>query len=51
LKQREQSLFNSYVYDFLKRSGATETARTYLREGDIKLKNDGANSINGNGTT
>jgi hypothetical protein len=52
LKQREQSLFNSYVYDFLKRSGATETARTYLREGeDIKLKNNGANSINGNGTT
>jgi hypothetical protein len=49
MKQREQALFNSYVYDFLKRSGAQETARTYLREGgeNIKLKNDG-NSINGN---
>src|SRR5436190_16753130 len=41
MKQREQALFNSYVYDFLKRSGASETARTYLREGgeNIKLKN------------
>src|SRR3954451_2507420 len=50
MKQREQALFNSYVYDFLKRSGASETARTYLREGgeNIKLKNDGTNSINGN---
>jgi len=52
IKQRESSLFNSYVYDFLKRSGAHETARTYLREGEnLKIKNDGANSINGGGNS
>ncbi|CAG8512922.1 14774_t:CDS:10 [Funneliformis caledonium] len=52
-KQQEQCLLNSYVYDFLKRSGATETARAYLREGrgDIKLKNDGTDSINGSSSS
>ncbi|CAI2184447.1 3138_t:CDS:10 [Funneliformis geosporum] len=52
-KQQEQKLLNSYVYDFLKRSGATETARAYLREGraDIKLKNDGSDSINGSSSS
>ncbi|CAG8532404.1 1840_t:CDS:2 [Dentiscutata heterogama] len=50
--KREQRLLNAYVYDFLKRSGAIETAKAYLREGDFQgvVKNDGtANSINGNG--
>ncbi|CAG8825204.1 12332_t:CDS:2, partial [Gigaspora rosea] len=47
-----QRLLNAYVYDFLKRSGAIETAKAYLREGDFQsvVKNDGTtNSINGTG--
>ncbi|RIA85246.1 hypothetical protein C1645_831067 [Glomus cerebriforme] len=35
-----RTLLNHYVYDFLKRSGATKTARTYLQEVKIKLKYD-----------
>ncbi|CAG8681500.1 3191_t:CDS:2, partial [Cetraspora pellucida] len=52
--KREQKLLNAYVYDFLKRSGATETAKAYLREGDFQscVRNDGtANSINGSSSS
>ncbi|RIB21603.1 hypothetical protein C2G38_2034257 [Gigaspora rosea] len=52
IKRQEQRLLNAYVYDFLKRSGAIETAKAYLREGDFQsvVKNDGTtNSINGTG--
>ncbi|CAG8542471.1 35287_t:CDS:2, partial [Racocetra persica] len=52
--KREQRLLNAYVYDFLKRSGATETAKAYLREGDFQncVKNDGTvNSINGSSSS
>ncbi|CAG8612950.1 12265_t:CDS:10, partial [Acaulospora morrowiae] len=49
----QPKLFNAYVYDFLKRSGARETARVYLKEADIQgfIKNDNTNLINGGGNS
>ncbi|CAG8457727.1 3611_t:CDS:2 [Diversispora eburnea] len=36
LNEDHQKVFNAYVYDFLKRSGATEAARAYLQTVDIQ---------------